>query len=269
MRVSPFAAAPGKSTCAAWMYRSVMVPCECPAFSWTYACRLPRRRPRASAQCAAGRARAENGLVMPALCSAIRIYWRLIFDGSRGVPTSGWQKTSSRHSGNGLLATVPAGIQPSAGRARSSDARLCSSASGPSADERLAHDEPSLEQLDVAPPEREQLPAPEGGSERDLHETQREGPPLHNPGVRCLCTELLVRGEKTGDFSLGEHVHLALLGRPSRHGESEASRRSRRSPYEERQLGQAASRTPAAFPTARGASHYPAGYARYENASSA
>jgi putative transposase len=41
MRVQPFAAAPGKSTCATWMYRSVMVPCECPAFSWTYACGLP------------------------------------------------------------------------------------------------------------------------------------------------------------------------------------------------------------------------------------
>ncbi len=31
---SLFAAAPGNSTCAAWMYRSVICDCECPAFSW-------------------------------------------------------------------------------------------------------------------------------------------------------------------------------------------------------------------------------------------
>jgi hypothetical protein len=47
MRDSLFTAAPGKSTCAAWMYRSVIEPCECPALSWTYACGLPAGASRA------------------------------------------------------------------------------------------------------------------------------------------------------------------------------------------------------------------------------
>ena len=79
----------------------------------------------------------------------------------------------------------------------------------PSADERLADGEPSLEQLDVAPPEREQLAAPQGRPERDLHESAREPPPFRILGV--FGAEFLVGGEETGDLGLGEHVHLALI----------------------------------------------------------
>jgi len=45
MRFSPRLAAPGNSNCAAWMYRSVIEPCECPALSCTYIrLRVPRCR---------------------------------------------------------------------------------------------------------------------------------------------------------------------------------------------------------------------------------
>ena len=78
-----------------------------------------------------------------------------------------------------------------------------------SADERLADGEPSVEKLDVAPPECEQLAAPQGRPERDLHEATREPPPFRILGV--FCTELLVGGEQPRDLGLGEHIHLALI----------------------------------------------------------